>query len=179
MSLISILYQVNDSVLLRLKHPFGKLLTGPPEKTLVKLGQMIEDEKPRKICSVGDVVSSNIMKNGIRVELIIIDFKSRRQSVETSIFKEFNVLKVKNPAGSISFEAYELISKVVQRSSPIIIIVDGEEDLLTLPVIKFAPIGSFVIYGQPQVGIVIVTVTDIIKQETELLLNTMKKIDKS
>jgi len=37
--------------------------------------------------------------------------------------------------------------------------VEGEEDLLTLPVIVLAPESTAVIYGQPMEGLVIVEVT--------------------
>lgn len=37
-------------------------------------------------------------------------------------------------------------------------IVDGEEDLLTLVAMAVAPLGSFVIYGQPREGVVLVEV---------------------
>ena len=54
-----------------------------------------------------------------------------------------------------------------QRSDATAIIVEGEEDLLTLPVIKFAPLGALVVYGQPYVGMVLVMVTERTKVETE------------
>ena len=41
---------------------------------------------------------------------------------------------------------------------PVKVIVDGEEDMLALPIITIAPQETLVLYGQPLEGIVIVNV---------------------
>jgi uncharacterized protein (UPF0218 family) len=41
---------------------------------------------------------------------------------------------------------------------PVKVIVDGEEDMLALPIISIAPQETFVLYGQPLEGMVIVNV---------------------
>jgi len=40
------------------------------------------------------------------------------------------------------------------------IIVEGEEDLLVLPLMADMPLGSVIIYGQPNEGLVIITITE-------------------
>lgn len=51
-----------------------------------------------------------------------------------------------------------------------LLLVDGEEDLLALPAIVHAPIGGVVYYGQPQQGLVEVMVTEEKKREVLALL---------
>ena len=50
------------------------------------------------------------------------------------------------------------------------IVVKGEEDLLALPAILFAPLQSVVLYGQMDLGIVAVEVTEENKKEVEVIL---------
>ena len=154
----------------------GKLLIGSPRQTISLLQEEIKRRNPTKLFAIGDIVSLNALKNGIQVDYIIIDFKNRRQAIEPLCLDNFKVVKVKNPAGVITVEAYEAVKKICQRSCTTAIVVDGEEDLLTLPVIRFAPLGAFVIYGQPYVGIVLVIVTEKIKLEADLLMEKMGKL---
>ncbi len=51
--------------------------------------------------------------------------------------------------------------------------VDGEEDLATLPAILYAPLGSAVVYGQPNEGSVLVMVTPEKKKQIENLMKQM------
>ena len=53
------------------------------------------------------------------------------------------------------------------------IIVDGEEDLATLPAILYAPLGSAVVYGQPNEGSVLVDVTPEKKLHIEEFMKKM------
>ena len=53
------------------------------------------------------------------------------------------------------------------------IIVKGEEDLLVLPVVLFAPEKSVVIYGQPNEGLVIVKVNEEIRNKAKSIMNAM------
>ncbi len=54
---------------------------------------------------------------------------------------------------------------------------DGEEDLLTLVAILVAPAGSIVAYGQPEIGIVLVRISEDKKDEIQALIDRMKKLD--
>ena len=49
-------------------------------------------------------------------------------------------------------------------------IVKGEEDLLALPAILFAPLNSVVLYGQIDLGVVMVEVTEEKKKGVEEIL---------
>ena len=172
-------YLANEEALLRLKHPLGKLITGPPERTMRILKEAIEHDKPTQVIAIGDVVTSNIIKSGIKVDFIVIDFKSKRQPVEPICLDNCEVIKLKNPAGIITSTAYEAVKdaciKLEGGAHLKAIVVDGEEDLLTLPIVKFAPIGTLVVYGQPYAGIVLVRITRAIKQEAELIMEKMTK----
>jgi uncharacterized protein (UPF0218 family) len=53
-------------------------------------------------------------------------------------------------------------------------VVDGEEDLLTLPAILYAPDGAFVVYGQPYVGVVVAEATKTMKEQVKEFLKEMK-----
>jgi uncharacterized protein (UPF0218 family) len=172
-------YLANEEALLRLKHPLGKLITGPPERTMKVLKEVIERDRPTRVIAIGDVVTSNIMKSGIKVDFIVIDFKSKRQPVDPICLDNCDVTKIKNPAGVITPTAYEAVKDVCTKleggSHLKAIVVDGEEDLLTLPIVKLAPIGTLVVYGQPYAGIVLVKITRAIKHEAELIMEKMTK----
>lgn len=138
------------------------------------LREEIEHKNPPKLFAVGDIVASNILKSGISVDYIIIDSKSKRQPVESICLNNFKVINVPNPAGVITASAYNAVKETCKETDATAIVVDGEEDLLALPVIKFAPLEAFVVYGQPYVGIVLVRVTERAKVEIELLMEKMQ-----
>ena len=50
------------------------------------------------------------------------------------------------------------------------LVVNGEEDLLTLPAILFAPLNSLVLYGHWQYGIIVVEVDEKIKEKVRKIL---------
>ena len=52
---------------------------------------------------------------------------------------------------------------VFKVGGSLFLVVDGEEDLLALPSILFAPLNAYVLYGQPNEGIVVVSVTESLK----------------
>ena len=57
-----------------------------------------------------------------------------------------------NPQGTITQEAILQSSKPLEKNEHTHIVVDGEEDLLTLIAVLYAPENSFVVYGQPYTG---------------------------
>ena len=74
---------------------------------------------------------------------------------------------------SITEESIQVIQKAFSCESPVRITVDGEEDLLVIPACVFAPENSFVMYGQPNEGLVIIRVTPEIKAKVQKILDSM------
>jgi Uncharacterized protein conserved in archaea len=52
----------------------------------------------------------------------------------------------------------------------VILKVNGEEDLLTLPFCSYAPINSVIFYGQPNAGMVIIEVNDMVRIKAKSLI---------
>lgn len=86
---------------------------------------------------------------------------------------------VKNPPGSITEESWIAIKNALKKDGVTKIIIDGEEDLLTVVAVLSAPINSFVIYGQPSVGIVVVKVTEKTRKKMQQIIDLMKETSKS
>ncbi len=133
------------------------------------LGEVLGEEEAirrAKAClgpviSVGDVVSTTLLRNGLSPKIVIFDDKTRREDSKPfprELLRNFELFKVENPAGTISEEALILLKRLINQSGEFAVQVLGEEDLLGLPAIEEAPVGSLVFYGQPDSGIVVVRV---------------------
>ena len=127
------------------------------------------------IVSVGDTVSRNLHLHGLTPNISVTDNQSMRKKVKPSIFKGKKVLHLNNPQGTITEEAYVTIRKALEANveNHFHVVVDGEEDLLTLVAVLHAPDGAFVVYGQPRKGVVVVRVTPEKRAEAETLLKSM------
>ena len=170
---MTIAYTVTPELRIKLKEPFGNLIQGAPSETMGKMKEQVEKEKPPKIISVGDVVSRNLRKYKINPQLTIIDNISLRERTNPQEVVEKTVY-VNNPQGTITIEAIFAVKQALERKEPTHIVVEGEEDLLTLVAVLYAPENAFVVYGQPYSGIVIVKVTSKKKAQAQELLNAMK-----
>ncbi|MBS7656705.1 GTP-dependent dephospho-CoA kinase family protein [Candidatus Bathyarchaeota archaeon] len=158
-----------------LKTPLGLLVQGSYKQTMIRLKEIIAKDRPKKIVSVGDKVTENIIKSGIPLNVAIIDNKVMRKPVKPLDLKADRSFNVRNPAGSLNEEAFQVISEAVIFDGLTSIRVDGEEDLLTLAAIIAAPFNSIVVYGQPKKGIVIVSVTEDVKKKINGIIERMEK----
>ena len=174
-----IAYSVTPELRVKLKEPFGMLIQGSFSETMVKMENIVKKEKPPKIVSVGDVVSLNLYENQMKPQLSITDNKRMRKKVKPKVFAGMKVVHVKNPQGTITEEAIAAIREALESDEPVHIIVDGEEDLLTLIAVLYAPEKSLVVYGQPYEGIVVVEVTSEKKNEAMEILKAMKTVRKA
>ena len=170
---MSVTYRITPKLRAKLKEPFGVLIRGTFSETMSKLVVLVEKENPSKIVSVGDTVSRNLHAKGIKSQLSITDNKSMRKRTQPATFCAKKVVHVKNPQGTITDEAMTAIREALEGDSQTHIIVDGEEDLLTLAVVLQAPEKALVVYGQPYEGIVVVKVTPEKKNEAQEILNAM------
>ena len=167
-------YAVTPVMREKLKEPFGILIKGAPSETIKTFARMVEKEQPIKIVSVGDMVSKNLHRQHIVPQLSITDSKTMRKKIKSSRFADKEVIKVKNPPGTITKEAILAIQAALNSDRQVHLVVNGEEDLLTLAAVLYAPENTFVVYGQPAEGIVVVRVTSQKKAETEEILKKME-----
>jgi len=171
---MAIAYIITPEMRLKFKEPFGILIQGSFVETMNKLVDIAEKENPPMIISVGDIVSRNLHEHKIIPQLSITDNKSMRKIIKPQTFASKNLVKVKNPQGTITEEAIEAIRNALKGERQVHILVEGEEDLLTLIAVVHAPENSLVIYGQPREGIVIVKVTPEKKAEATRILKIME-----
>jgi uncharacterized protein (UPF0218 family)/phosphopantetheine adenylyltransferase len=141
-----------------LKSPKGDVFdtkSGPPEKRVVA---RIEDEAPDIVIVVGDVTAATIIEAGYTPHVMLVDGITKRGTYGREFKADCEYL-IYNPAAAIYPEAWSTIDTAIHQEIPSLINVDGEEDLLGFPAVLLAPDGAVVLYGQPDVGIVWVTVT--------------------
>jgi len=139
---------------------------------------MIEREKPSRIIAVGDVVSSNMMKYGICPQVFVVDNRVMRESIVPIQVNVNETICVKNPAGTLTEEAREGIQRALDKGGHLIkVMVDGEEDLLTLAAVVHVPENSLVVYGQPHEGVVAVMATKEKKDEVRRIIEAMDSVE--
>jgi len=166
-------YTITPELRVKLKDPFGTLIRGTFYETMNEIKNLVEAEKPLLIISVGDVVSRNLHESNLNPQLTIIDNVSLRN---LKMHKELPVKRtvyVKNPQGTITYEAIHAVKEALEKKGHTHIVVEGEEDLLVLIAVIYAPINSFVVYGQPYLGVVVVKVTSEKKAQARAFLNEM------
>ena len=160
-----------DSLREQFKNPLGVLL---PEEIADKqhILEYITDDS--YIVTVGDRTTEKMIDFGLIPSLQIIDGLEKRQKREPPKSENTTELIVDNPAAEITIQSIEIIKKAFTMNSPVRIMVNGEEDLLVIPVCIHAPENSVVMYGQPNEGLVIVKVTADIRNKTQKLLDLME-----
>jgi len=171
---MSIAYALPTKLRRRLKKPLGELIRGSFSETMERVKVLIEEEKPPCVISVGDVVSKNLVENNIHPRLLIVDNRVMRFNIEPAKLEADEEKHVKNPPGTITFEALNAVQEALKTNGRVKIVVDGEEDLLTLAAIQYAPINSLIVYGQPHEGIVVVKATKQKKAEVAEILKAMQ-----
>jgi len=177
---MSVSYGLTPELRQRLKQPIGTLIKGSFFETMKRLKDIMEKEKPPFIVSVGDTVSRNLAKNQIPPRLAIVDNICMRRTVEEPVKLTMDkTVQVRNPQAKITAEAIHAIQDALKGSASVKIVVDGEEDLLALVAVLYAPENSLVVYGQPYEGIVVVKVTPEKKAEIAQLLKEMKIVRKA
>jgi uncharacterized protein (UPF0218 family) len=158
-----------------MKTPIGELVTGSTAECTSALAAVLRSEKPSRLILVGDSVSRYAIEFGISPQVIIIDKKEKRGPAVRFAHSMQIELQTKNEAGTIGLDAWKKVEAAV-GSGNCAVIVDGEEDLLTLVAILAAPPGSLVVYGQPGQGIVLVRVTSQRKREVEKIIEEMDRV---
>ena len=162
-----------------LKKPQGLLIEGSFKETMKNLKELVEKEKPPVVISVGDIVSMHMIKYGFSLDVLIVDNKTMRKEISPIVVDTNHTLYAKNPSGTITNEAWNTIRTALKMKGIKKIIIDGEEDLLTIVTVLSAPNDALVVYGQPNVGIVVIKVTEKKKKDMQKIVDSMKETSKS
>jgi uncharacterized protein (UPF0218 family) len=176
--MMTVVYAITPELRRKFKEPFGILIEGPFSETAAKMKELIAKEKPPLIISVGDVVSRNLHENNINPKLTIIDNKFLRTQTSPEQNKVKKTVYVNNPQGTITHDAIFEIRNALEKNDHTHIVVSGEEDLLTLIAVLYAPKDALVVYGQPYSGIVVVKVTAEKRAQADKFLKAMKPLEK-
>jgi len=158
----------------KLKSPVGLLIRGSPDEAMGELKRMMEEARPPMVVSVGDVVSRSMIQSNIPPQVLVVDNRVMREPITPISVDVDQTLRVKNPPGTLTEEVWPTMERAIQPNRRTRVLVEGEEDLLTLAAVLCAPLGSFVVYGQPHEGIVVVKVTEPMKETVRGLVEAME-----
>ena len=166
---------LNDKLKAELKKPFGDLCSH------ADCAEKLRAYK--KIVTVGDITTYNLIQAGIVPDVCIVDGITMRTKVPDTIYQAISserrtVYEVDNPPGSISQQLQDAVSGSMEnigRSLRTRIVVNGEEDLAVVPAVIEAPLGTAVVYGQPSEGMVIIVTTREKKEKAKRLLREILK----
>lgn len=168
--------------------PNEKILRETARKVLKSI-KSVKSIKQALVISVGDIVTISLLMIDFEPDIKVIDFRSRRSDIgkisniknqiaKIQIKYQKDEKKVINEPGTININAGRTIrnstKNVIRDKNKQLIVVKGEEDLLALPAILFAPLGSIVLYGQIDVGIVMVTVTEEKKKQVKEIVEKFR-----
>jgi uncharacterized protein (UPF0218 family) len=114
------------------------------------------------------------MDMGILPDIAFVDGQTKREALDASLLvnKEEYPLNnsVTNPPGQLTPALLDVVRWSLQQDEPVLIEVDGEEDLAPMFVLATAPLGTIIVYGQPRQGVVMRVLDVQAKQRARNLL---------
>lgn len=161
-----LMYRLPEHMRAGLRRPLGRVFSNT--KALVTY---LRKAKFSKLVAVGDICAKELIVNGVIPDVVIIDRKTRRKKVTWDIKFPGKTFKVKNRPSTISGALMRAVKKSFDKKT--LIDVAGEEDLAVLPVIKYCPVDSVVVYGLWFKGVVAVKAGKRMKRKTNKLLKRM------
>ena len=159
-----------DNLRDKLKKPLGILLK---DSDVTKESVLKNIPTGSFVISVGDATTEKLIKYGIVPSLQIVDGVEKRIKRDLPSGNVKTTLSCNNPPAEITIESVKIIKKAFQSTKPVRIAVNGEEDLLVLPVVVYAPENSVVLYGQPNEGLVIVPINAEMRNKAQSIMDSM------
>ncbi|MFH1785256.1 MAG: DUF359 domain-containing protein [Candidatus Micrarchaeota archaeon] len=157
--------EIPEKIKNELKKPLGQLITL----------EEIKKTEAKRIISVGDVCTLNLIFVGITPHLAVFDHLYMRRKLEADAIAKLkskfaNPKKYKNQPGTISEELINDAEKILEEGGAVLI--EGEEDLTALAFILVANENDIIVYGQPNEGMVMVIPDKEIKNKIKNWLAT-------
>ncbi|MFQ5940819.1 MAG: GTP-dependent dephospho-CoA kinase family protein [Nitrososphaerales archaeon] len=164
--------QFSNEELQIFKKPIGILL----KNNEIDLGALSKYLKSEMIVSVGDATTDKLLDLGIIPTIQIVDGRERRVTRDLPLKDYARVINCSNPPGTISVQAVRAFIEALKSEKPVRIIVDGEEDLIGMVVLAFAPDNSVMFYGQPFEGLVVVIVNNETRSKLKEVINKIRSL---
>jgi uncharacterized protein (UPF0218 family) len=150
------------------KEPFGPVYTDT-ERLLSEAGS--------PVVAVGDVVTYHLRVAGHDPQVAVIDGQTEREAVSEEVARvldgDASRVDVVNERATLSEELLRALVDAIGNEEPTVLVVEGEEDLATLPAMVAVPAGGSVVYGQPGEGMVLVSVDEETKSAARALLRRL------
>ncbi|MEZ0289939.1 MAG: DUF359 domain-containing protein [Sulfolobales archaeon] len=165
----------------KLSQPVGVLVEGREYRSVaLRAREIIRDN----VCwCVGDLVVKSFIEIGFIPHRAFIDRKTLRDRyIDTSdiekLYNEIGIVRyLKNPPGHINIEVIDLIKQVSLESKKQLVIVIGEEDLISLAIMAFAPLGDYLVYGLPSRGVLVILLDESMRRKAEEVLREMPLVE--
>jgi len=161
-----------------LRPPLGRLYRGRGQECIEPMQDLLVPAP--KVIAVGDVTTFCLVSSpGRKPDICIVDNMTKRMPVADHVqqgisdLDDYEKIEVYNPPATLTQELVEAVRYLLAGDGRGKIVVDGEEDLATLPAILYAPLGSTVVYGQPNEGSVAVVVTPERKEYVKSIMDRM------
>ena len=166
-----------------LKEPMGTLYPGPEDTPEVAIQAAIEAIPAFSPCliAVGDVTVNALLETGWVPDVGVVDGLTKRTpwdgELDTSSF--IGHLSCVNPAGQLTPDLLECADLALdfafsEEGGPVLIEVEGEEDLAPIMIHLLAPLGTVVLYGQPSEGVVLRVTDESTKARCRELLDSFE-----
>ncbi len=149
--------RLSNSLRKKLKKPLGDLVP-TSEVSIGYLRKRLAGTN--MVVAVGDATTATLVKSGVRLDIHVVDDKEKRKPANYPQVKYRTEYDVVNPPGTLTEESLAAVTSAAKAKGPVQILVEGEEDLLTLLFMATYPNGTRILYGQPDEGIVVIELDD-------------------
>ncbi|MBP1986220.1 GTP-dependent dephospho-CoA kinase family protein [Halolamina salifodinae] len=148
------------------KEPFGPLYTD--------IDDLLADaDEP--IVAVGDMVTYHLREAGHEPHVSVVDGLTERDAIPEEVREGLEGagerrIELVNEPSELSRDLLIALRDAIDAEADTLLVVEGEEDLATLPAVLATPLGGSVVYGQPGEGMVLIEVTESSRAEIRDLL---------
>lgn len=177
-------YKLPSTLRDSLRTPIGKVYIGSPLETTQKAIHYIKGYNNPFVTSIGDYCTKQLLDMDFFPDIIIYDGKTRRNDSLSLDLSKYQLIDVINPPEWITNDSWNNIKNTISfctsNKCRVAIRIQGEEDLLVIPVVLLSPIGSMIVYGQPPFdkrengGIVVILVDSDLKIRVKSILKRFK-----
>lgn len=174
-------FSLSDADRGELKTPLGDVIYGSSVDTSQAGRSVINRlraDNPPLVVSVGDIVTRTLNELTYPPDISFIDNITARKAIRFHHVADELRGPYRNPAGTIqahiAYKYATAVADVIIEDRHIQFEIEGEEDLLGLPAIMLAPLGSVVLYGLVDRGVVYVRVDAALKNYCRTLLGRFR-----